>query len=232
MRHPAGVGRYGETAKTSNRRVVLTVPAVNRFRAASAVLLAVVAVLALAGPARAHDQLTDSSPADGQTLHEPPEELVLNFSGELSDLGTQLVAAGPGGPVADGEPMVEGTRLTQRLRTGATAGDYTVTWRVVSSDGHPIAGEFSFTVDQAASSETDPADDAAQTTGAGAPVPEPADGTSVTEPVESSEADDTAAADVSEAQSETASGVPGWVWVILGLVAAAVAGVFVVRSRR
>jgi len=34
----------------------------------------------------------------------------------------------------------------QKLRPGAPAGEYTVVWRVVSSDSHPIEGTFKFTV--------------------------------------------------------------------------------------
>ena len=34
----------------------------------------------------------------------------------------------------------------QPLRAGAPAGAYTVVWRVVSSDSHPIEGTFGFTV--------------------------------------------------------------------------------------
>jgi len=34
---------------------------------------------------------------------------------------------------------------SQKLRNGAPAGKYTVVWRVVSSDSHPIEGTFTFT---------------------------------------------------------------------------------------
>ena len=42
-------------------------------------------------------------------------------------------------------PLVEGTVVTQPL-SGAASGLVTVLWKVVSSDGHPISGEFGFTV--------------------------------------------------------------------------------------
>lgn len=35
--------------------------------------------------------------------------------------------------------------LTQSIKSGAPAGKYTVQWRIVSSDSHPIEGAFSFT---------------------------------------------------------------------------------------
>jgi hypothetical protein len=41
---------------------------------------------------------------------------------------------------------------SQKLKGGAPAGAYTVSWRVVSSDSHPIEGTFGFTATAAASS--------------------------------------------------------------------------------
>ena len=45
-----------------------------------------------------------------------------------------------------GAPVVADTVLTQPL-AGEASGVVTVLWKVVSSDGHPISGEYSFTVD-------------------------------------------------------------------------------------
>jgi hypothetical protein len=39
---------------------------------------------------------------------------------------------------------------SQKLKAGAPAGQFTVAWRVVSSDSHPIEGTFSFTAAAAA----------------------------------------------------------------------------------
>ena len=44
-----------------------------------------------------------------------------------------------------GAPVLDGVRVTQPL-AGTAVGVVDVTWRVVSSDGHPISGEFSFSV--------------------------------------------------------------------------------------
>jgi len=39
---------------------------------------------------------------------------------------------------------------SQKLKAGGPAGQYTVAWRVVSSDSHPIEGTFTFTASSAA----------------------------------------------------------------------------------
>jgi hypothetical protein len=43
---------------------------------------------------------------------------------------------------------------SQSLREGAPAGKYTVAWRVVSSDSHPIEGTFAFTATSGAAGST------------------------------------------------------------------------------
>ena len=46
---------------------------------------------------------------------------------------------------SDGPVDVIDNHVTQALKPGAPAGRYTVVWRVVSPDSHPIEGTFSFT---------------------------------------------------------------------------------------
>ena len=115
--------------------------------AATSVLLAAGGLLA-ASPASAHDELVSSDPAAEAAIDALPEQLTLTFSGELAtDPGaTELaVTDAAGTSLADGEPSVEGTVVTQAL-AGAAPGLITVLWKVVSSDGHPISGKLAFTV--------------------------------------------------------------------------------------
>jgi copper resistance protein C len=115
--------------------------------AATALLLSVGGLL-VASPAHAHDELTGSNPAADSALDALPAELTLTFSGELSaDPGaTELQVTDAGGvSLAEGDPVIAGTVVTQPL-SGAASGPITVLWKVVSSDGHPISGEFGFTI--------------------------------------------------------------------------------------
>lgn len=116
--------------------------------AAAAALVLITGGLLAAAPASAHDELVSTDPAADSTLDELPTELTLTFSGELStDAGAtamQVTDAG-GASLADGEPVVQGTTVTLAL-AGAASGTVTVLWKVVSSDGHPISGEYGFTV--------------------------------------------------------------------------------------
>nr|WP_269327223.1 copper resistance CopC family protein [Kineosporia mesophila] len=93
----------------------------------------------------AHDQLDETNPADGSTVETVPDEIVLDFSATPLALGSAVRVVGPGGDITSGKPKVVDNQVTQEVSAGRPAGDYTVQWRVTSSDGHPISGEFSFT---------------------------------------------------------------------------------------
>ena len=97
-------------------------------------------------PALAHDSIIGSDPADGAALAASPAQVALTFTDEIQAVGSQVVVAdAAGAQVAAGAPAVVGTGATLPLPTLAD-GAYTVTWRVVSSDGHPIDGTFTFSV--------------------------------------------------------------------------------------
>lgn len=116
-----------------------------------ALLAAVLAGFALAlvgGPAFAHDELIGSTPAAGSQVDELPTEIVMTFSGVLLDESgaTEVVVTDASGTsLVAGDPVLDGTKLTQPLEGSAT-GEVTVIWRVVSSDGHPVSDQFTFTV--------------------------------------------------------------------------------------
>ncbi len=115
--------------------------------ALATLLIASGGVLQGTAPAFAHDELVSSDPASGSTVDALPAALTLTFSGDLlSDASTTVVQItdASGASLTDGAPTVSANVVTQPL-TGSASGAVSVAWRVVSSDGHPIAGEFAFT---------------------------------------------------------------------------------------
>ena len=112
----------------------------------SAYVLAVgVAVTALmlgvAGPALAHVSLVETSPPDGARLTAFPAEVVLRFSQGISQPAYVIVTAPDGRSLARGTVRVDGSVLTLRTATSTAEGRYTIAYRVVSDDGHPISGQ-------------------------------------------------------------------------------------------
>ncbi|MDN6666052.1 MAG: copper resistance protein CopC [Brevibacterium sp.] len=111
----------------------------------AALLVAALSVFAFA-PASAHDQLISSNPEDGSTVDQQPEWIEMTFSGDIQEVGSEVKIVIDGENVSAGELTVDGKKLSVALPDNLKPGDYKVTWRVVSQDGHPISGDFDFTI--------------------------------------------------------------------------------------
>src|SRR4051794_5903365 len=110
-------------------------------------LLAAVFGLLLASPASAHAELVASTPANGARLAQAPAEVEMRFTESVNLIpgGIRLVDDA-GETVPASAPAVSGHTVTWRMPGDLAEGSYVVSWRVVSSDGHPVAGAFSFGV--------------------------------------------------------------------------------------
>lgn len=109
--------------------------------AASAALMALPAV-----PAWAHNYLVATTPAEGAVVTEQPGTISLETNDELLDVGdgSAIRVQGPDGRYyGDGCTEVVGVTAEAHAELG-TPGEYTVTWQVVSTDGHPISGSWKF----------------------------------------------------------------------------------------
>lgn len=190
------------------------------------VVATAVITVAVPGAASAHSELVSSSPTDGDSTSEIPSEIVLEFNESIQEIGNEIVVVDPEGtPVADGEMVVDGSVVTQPISTGA-AGEYTVTWRVVSADGHPISGEFSYTlrvpstIDEEQGSEETTAAETTEPAGSDNTQAESTEGTSAVESGESLE----------DEESGSGSTVP--IFIGLGVLVLAGVVILVVRRRR
>ncbi|MEV8432398.1 copper resistance CopC family protein [Streptomyces chartreusis] len=119
---------------------------------------AALTILAVATPqAAAHTELDAGSPAAKATLAGLPPRLTLTFSDEMTQKYAKLAVSGPDGKsAATGVPEVQGRTVTLPLETRSPAGRYTVGYRVVSADGHPVSGSYTFTVKAANSPSPSP----------------------------------------------------------------------------
>jgi len=115
-----------------------------------AAVLAPLLTLLPAPTASAHNALLSTTPARGAVVTTMPTTVVLHFDLPSGALGTGIVVLGPTGNVAVGAPQLIDTDVRQPINPGSPAGHYTVTWRVVSADGHPVQGTFSFDTTQRA----------------------------------------------------------------------------------
>ncbi|MFF4832258.1 copper resistance CopC/CopD family protein [Streptomyces sp. NPDC001315] len=116
-------------------------------------LLGTVLVLLLlgsAGPASAHAALRDTDPADAAVLKAAPRDITLTFTESVGLLDDSFRVFDPDNHrVRTGEPQhAAGSSDTARVTLPAELGKgtFTVAWRVVSADSHPVSGAFTFSV--------------------------------------------------------------------------------------
>ncbi|WP_436949922.1 copper resistance protein CopC [Streptomyces sp. SudanB52_2052] len=115
-------------------------------------LLGTVLVLLLGGatPASAHAALRSTDPDDGSLVQRAPRHVTLTFTESVGLLDDSFRVFGPDQRRV---PTGEATHADDRSDTARVAlpgklaqGTYTVAWRVVSADSHPVSGAFSFSV--------------------------------------------------------------------------------------
>jgi copper transport protein len=124
------------------------------------------ATLAPAAPASAHAALVLTTPKAGVVLRSAPAEVLLTFTEPVSPVLGKIRVIGPDDTRADqGDPTRHGKAVAIPLRADVPRGTYLVSYRVISADGHPVGGAFSYSVGQPSTtpavqagsgSETDP----------------------------------------------------------------------------
>ncbi|MFJ1993404.1 copper resistance CopC/CopD family protein [Streptomyces asiaticus] len=103
-----------------------------------------------ANSASAHAALTSTDPADGSVVKTAPREVTLNFSEGVLLSGDSVRVLDPKGKRVDtGKTAhVDGKSSTAAagLHSGLPDGTYTVAWKAVSEDSHPVSGAFTFSI--------------------------------------------------------------------------------------
>ncbi|WP_287346354.1 CopD family protein [Mesorhizobium sp.] len=112
---------------------------------AAAVFAAAFASILHTGPAFAHATLIATEPADGATVAAAPQTVTLRFSEPARPLVARLIH-----PDGRGEILKQigqkGATIALTLPSGLQNGTHILSWRVASSDGHPVGGGLVFSV--------------------------------------------------------------------------------------
>lgn len=113
-----------------------------------ALVLSILAALVLFVPnAAAHTYLSETTPQDGATVTENVSQVVLTYEGKIEQGSTFKAVAADGTEYTPANvELVDGV-LTGTFEPALPNDVYTVKWNSISQDGHPLSGEFSFTVD-------------------------------------------------------------------------------------
>jgi methionine-rich copper-binding protein CopC len=113
------------------------------------IIISVLLIFAGMQSAGAHAQLSSSNPTKNQIVRTLPSLVWLEFDGDLLSFGDKqihkiTVTNSRKKRVDIGGPIVGGARISTKLKAGLPAGKYFVSYRVVSEDGHPVEGSYTF----------------------------------------------------------------------------------------
>ncbi|OLS37608.1 hypothetical protein BTR22_09080 [Alkalihalophilus pseudofirmus] len=163
----------------------------------------------------AHSYVSESSPADGETVMEAVDELHLLFSGGIEPFSTVTVKK-DGEEIETGEIIIDSPSMYVEMSESLTAGTYEVEWQAIGSDTHLTEGQYSFNVDESVNAS-------------------PAEERQIIDDVESEEtvseneqAEESNAAENTDANEENALLMIG----ALALITMIIIGVIVLRGRK
>ena len=102
--------------------------------------------LSLGGPAAAHSRSETTAPANGEVLAAAPAVIAISFDKPMRVTLIELTDDdGESFALERTDAMAPVTRF-EAAPPPLPAGRYTVKWRGLSEDGHPMKGSFSFEV--------------------------------------------------------------------------------------
>jgi methionine-rich copper-binding protein CopC len=190
-------------------------------RAAAALLLSGVAVVATAAPASAHAELVESSPPEliGSSPHDAglvaaPKLIMLAFNAPVTLSANPITVTGENGASwTVGKAKVTGPVVTAPVQQRGPLGPYTVTYQLISEDGDAVTGTVSFTLISADTNS------AARPPSSGTPNA----ASSAASPVGPHGGSHALPGAVSDAASTSDSGgIPAWVWILGAILVLAI----------
>lgn len=113
-------------------------------------LLSVVFLLVVSSPlASAHGQIVSTFPKQYSNATPIPTQVWIQFDGNLQTLDGQAintleVVDSTGLTVSYGDLAIDGGKISTKLSGQSAAGVFTVNYRIVSEDGHPVEGSYTF----------------------------------------------------------------------------------------
>ena len=99
----------------------------------------------------AHGEMVRADPAANSRVISAPAEVSIEFDGKLQVLGNATINSitvkdDKGQVISEPTSIVNGMKITSKLTSLEVTGLISVSYRIVSEDGHPVEGEYSFTV--------------------------------------------------------------------------------------
>lgn len=114
-------------------------------------VLAIASLFAFPIAAFAHGAMVQATPAADSNVLTAPAEVSIEFDGKLQIIGNTNVNSievtdNQGQIISSPTSAVEGNKISTKLQLTDITGLVSVHYRIVSEDGHPVEGDYSFTV--------------------------------------------------------------------------------------
>ena len=114
-------------------------------------VLAVASLFAFPVAAFAHGEMVQATPAVDSNVLTAPTEVSIEFDGKLQIIGNTNVNSievtdNQGQVISSPTSVVDGNKISTKLQLTDITGLVSVHYRIVSEDGHPVEGDYSFTV--------------------------------------------------------------------------------------
>lgn len=116
-------------------------------------VLVLCAALFIATPinAFAHGEMIQAFPAVDSKVLTAPQDVSIEFNSKLQTIGIAninliTVTDDQGQMISSPTSVIEGSKISSRLQLTDITGLVSVHYRIVSEDGHPVDGDYSFTV--------------------------------------------------------------------------------------
>ena len=114
-------------------------------------VLAIASIFAYPVAAFAHGEMVQATPAVDSNVLTAPTEVSIEFDGKLQIIGNTNVNSievtdNQGQVISSPTSVVEGNKISTKLQLTDITGLVSVHYRIVSEDGHPVEGDYSFTV--------------------------------------------------------------------------------------
>ncbi|WP_336788494.1 copper resistance CopC family protein [Paenibacillus sp. MMO-177] len=116
-----------------------------RFR--SMIFIALILTLLLPTSAFAHTGLDSSSPAKDEKVVQKLTQIEMLFKTKIEDLSNFTLKNEKGETLPVSSIDVQDKKMTGKLEAPLPSGSYKIEWKIVGVDGHPITGEYSFSVE-------------------------------------------------------------------------------------
>lgn len=99
-------------------------------------------------PLDAVEHFVSSAPADGETLKEFPQQVIIRFTRQVKADRLVVKVTDPFGTQVSGQPVVDGLAVMTPLNASTVKGKYRVRWRAecACDDNTQMSDSFNFTV--------------------------------------------------------------------------------------